>query len=77
MLSNSAVLFYLGLFVGSAITAIVNIVCRNRRHVGALREDRSDPDSPYLFLELTREGYDKIHRLKQVELNVILRDYLP
>lgn len=43
---------------------------------GVLREDRSDPDSPYLFLELSNDGYAKIRRKKYVVLKVVLENYI-
>lgn len=49
-----------------------------QRHIGTLREDRSDPDeAPYLFLELEPGGMEKIHRCRMVSLNVKLESYLP
>lgn len=67
----------IGTIVGVVLTTIVTLILQHHRTVGNLREDRSDPDSPYLFLELTPGGYDKLHKLSRVELNVLLKDYLP
>lgn len=66
-------IFIAGLIAGSIVTSST---ISHKHHVGTLREDRSDPDSPYLFLELSKEGYQKIHEYEWVTLNVILKDYL-
>ena len=41
--------FIAGLFVGWMIAAII---LRHKKAIGSLRVETSDPDGPYLFLEL-------------------------
>lgn len=45
--------------------------------VGSLRVDQSDPDGgPYLFLELSHEGAEKIYKKRYVVLKVNIKDYI-
>ena len=48
---------------------------RNRKPSGALKVDRSDPDGPYIFLELYTD-LPKLCDKKHVILEVKLSDYL-
>lgn len=56
-----AAVFVFGVFVGIIFTKI--------RSVGTLRMNTSDPDGPYLFLEL-HNGIDDIGRKKHVTFKV-------
>ena len=58
----------LGIFIG------VHISRRLQPKIGTLRMDRSDPDGPYLFLEL-REDPKILGEYKEVRLDVKLEDY--
>lgn len=64
--------FALGWSIGSIFTAIVFRFFL----VGTLRIDRSDPDGPYLFLEL-KKGIKKIVSKKYVVLKVEEKDFIP
>ena len=54
-----------GILIGCAVTILVLRV----RAIGALRIDRSDPDGPYLFLELAKD-VDPVSTHKYVILKV-------
>lgn len=69
---QTAITFAIGVIVGCIL---VNIVQRIKS-VGALRIDTSDPDGPYIFLELDK-GIDTISSKKYVLLRVKLRNYIP
>lgn len=58
----------LGIFIG------IHISKRSQPKIGALRMDQSDPDGPYLFLEL-REDPKILGEYKEVRLDVKLEDY--
>ena len=46
--------------------------------IGVLREDHSDPEeAPYLFLELQKDGFEKIRSQKYVVLEVLRENYIP
>lgn len=66
------------LTLGFLIGYCVGKMTRVRRCAGTLREDRSDPDEePYLFLELTQEGFHKIQTNDYVTLKVLRENYIP
>lgn len=69
---QTTIIFAIGLIIGCLISAIV----RRVKSVGALRIDTSDPDGPYMFLELDK-GIDTISSKKYVLLRVKLRNYIP
>ena len=69
---QTAVIFAIGVIVGCLISAII----RRVKSVGALRIDSSDPDGPYMFLELDK-GIDTISAKKYVLLRVKLKNYIP
>lgn len=62
------ILFVLGFLLGSAVSALVIIITRFNP-VGILHCDRTDPDGPYLFLEL-KESLNDIDKMKYVTLTV-------
>lgn len=65
-------IFLLGLMIGILGT---NIVTRLRtRSDGKLRIDRSDPDGPYLFLEVSNAIHIP-HKKKRVTFDVVDRDF--
>ena len=66
------VAFAVGAFVGTLITW--NAI--NHRSSGALRIDRSDPDGPYMFLELERSDAEKIMQNGYVTLRVDTKSYI-
>lgn len=69
---QTAIIFAIGLIIGCLISAII----RRVKSIGALRIDTSDPDGPYMFLELDK-GVDTISSKKYVLLRVKLRNYIP
>ena len=48
---------------------------RHKKAVGTLRIDKSDPDGPYLFLELKCDPYC-IEKLSSVILDVSVSNYI-
>lgn len=69
-------IFVLGLVLG-LILAFIFVRYRRRKEqpVGALRVDTSDPDGPYLFLELHTDVGD-VMRQKQITLEVSTQNYI-
>lgn len=74
------VMCFLGMAIAAGFGFILGLFLHNSYQMlnaaGVLREDRSDPDSPYLFLELSNDGYARIHRKKYVVLKVVLENYI-
>ena len=68
-------IFIAGVLIGIAIALIVSLLFKTKP-IGDLRIDHSDPEEPYLFLELEHEFSDLINR-KEVCLRVKVKDYLP
>lgn len=66
-----AIVFILGILAGLIISRILQ-----DKPVGNLRVDHSDPDGPYLFLEL-HEDPDRLAKHKTVTLRVLFKDFLP
>lgn len=65
------IMFGLGVLVGSIVTRII----LRTLGVGTLRIDTSDPDGPYMFLELSK-GMDTVASKKYVVLKVNLKSYI-
>lgn len=65
------------LIVGIIAAVIVGLVkaIRRRKPVGVLRIDASDPDGPYMFLELS-EDISAVMDAEQVTLKVDTRGYI-
>ena len=65
-------LMYLaGVIIGSVVTTIMF----KSKQVGNLRVDTSDPDGPYLFLELTKD-LDSVVKRKSVTLKVRKENFI-
>ena len=62
----------IGILIGFVGASII----RRKRPVGFLRIDKSDPDGPYLFLELKR-NINVIITQKTVLLEVKREDFIP
>lgn len=62
--------------VGIMIGFIVSFIIRQKRPVGFLRIDKSDPDGPYLFLEL-KKSVNEIVTQRTVLLEVKSEDFIP
>lgn len=67
-----AIVFAIGVIIGCVISNII----RRAKSVGKLRIDTSDPDGPFMFLELSK-GVGDISARKQVLLQVDLNNYIP
>ena len=62
--------------VGIMIGFVVSSIIRRKRPVGFLRIDKSDPDGPYLFLEL-KKSVNEIATQRTVLLEVKREDFIP
>lgn len=69
--------FVIGLLMGILIGYWFSVVIRRRSIVGSLRIDTSDPDdSPYLFLELSKD-VNEVYRRKHIMLEVNTKNFIP
>lgn len=62
----------IGVLIGFAASSII----RRKRPVGFLCIDKSDPDGPYLFLEL-KKSVNEIVTQRTVLLEVKREDFIP
>ena len=62
--------------VGIMIVFVVSYIIRRKHPVGFLRIDKSDPDGPYLFLEL-KKSVNEIVTQRTVLLEVKREDFIP
>lgn len=69
-----ALIFLIGFLIGAIIGLVISLN-KSPKRVGNLRMDHSDPDSPYLFLEL-EENMDDLLKQKEVALRVRVEDYI-
>ena len=65
--------FVAGLLGGWMIAAIV---LRRKKSIGSLKVETSDPDGPYLFLELNNGNISELLRKRHVILNVKAGDHV-
>nr|DAG42401.1 MAG TPA: hypothetical protein [Caudoviricetes sp.] len=63
---------FIGVLIGFAVSSII----RRKHPVGFLRIDKSDPDGPYLFLEL-KKSVNEIVTQKTILLEVKREDFIP
>jgi len=68
-----AIIFAAGIVVGCILMNVV----RRTKSIGVLRVDTSDPDGPYIFLELDKGDAEALAREKYVLMRVKLRGYIP
>ena len=61
--------------IGTVIGCVFSSIVRRSKSVGKLRIDTSDPDGPFMFLELSK-GVGDISTKKQVLLQVDLKSYI-
>jgi hypothetical protein len=61
------VMLFVGVIIGVAVSMVVYHSIPTQ---GTLKVDISDPDGPFLFLELNREDMDVIYRQDRVALKV-------
>lgn len=66
----------LGILLGFVLATIIKNKKADARFAGTIRMDQSDPDSPYLFLELSQDGMSKIQHQDYVLLHVNLQNYI-
>lgn len=69
---NLTIIFALGVLAGAIFTGIVFRLFL----VGTLRVDHSDPDGPFLFLELSKR-IEAVISKKYVVLKVKAKDLIP
>jgi len=62
--------------VGIMIGFVVSSIIHRKHPVGFLRIDKSDPDGPYLFLEL-KKSVNEIIAQKTILLEVKREDFIP
>lgn len=62
--------------VGILIGYVISPIIRRKHPVGFLRIDKSDPDGPYLFLEL-KKNVNEIIAQRTVLLEVKREDFIP
>ena len=62
--------------VGIMIGFFVSSIIRRKHPVGFLRIDKSDPDGPYLFLEL-KKSVNEIIAQRTILLEVKREDFIP
>ncbi len=67
---------YITLVIGLAIGALIGSLLSRAHTMGTLRIDNSDPDGPYLFVELSRGVHD-ISTMKTVKFTVKVEDFIP
>ncbi len=65
------IIFAIGVIVGSIVTRIII----KPLDIGTLRIDTSDPDGPFMFLELSKD-VDTVSSKKYVILKVNLKSYI-
>lgn len=61
---------------GIMIEFVVSSIIRRKHPVGFLRIDKSDPDGPYLFLEL-KKSVNEIIAQRTILLEVKCEDFIP
>lgn len=66
------IIFAIGVVIGCIFSSII----RRSKSVGTLRIDSSDPDGPFIFLELSKD-MDTVASKKYVVLKVNLKSYIP
>lgn len=69
------VIFLLGLILGAALGVGITRVTSRTKPIGTLRIDTSDPDGPYLFLELNK-GIGEFYTQDYVMLEVSNESYI-
>lgn len=68
-------IFIAGILIGWAIALVATLIFKPKPF-GDLRVDNSDPNEPYLFLEL-EHGLPDLKNGKEVCFRVKVEDYLP
>lgn len=68
-------LFIIGIFAGISFGLLISLI-RRPKVMGCLRIEQSDPDGPYMFLEL-HEKLETLADQKAIILAIRLDDYVP
>lgn len=67
---------FLGIFIGIALSWLVvffnlkHIIRRHLKPIGRIRVDTTDPDGPYMFLEIDNGKYATLINSKHINLEV-------
>ncbi len=69
------VTYVFGVALGVMLGVLISRMFR-KHPVGSLRVDHSDPEGPYIFLEL-HESIEELSKQETILLNVRLEDYIP
>ena len=70
--------FLVGLVLGFILMKVFSKKSKPMASSGYLRVDHSDPDSPYLFLEISSQAeMDQIPKKKQICFDVKTEDFVP
>ena len=68
-------IFVIGIVIGGIVASIFYLIKMKKSDCGTLRIESSDPDGPYMFLELDKDVGD-ISGKKRVVLNVSTKNYV-
>lgn len=71
---EALLVFFTGVLFGLVLALLAYLMFKEKP-VGTLRVDRSDPDGPYLFLEL-HEDVSTVLRSEYITLKVDARSYI-
>ena len=77
MISGDMLLFmFFGVLVGFLLGYLLAFFSLKEECLGNLRIDRSDPDGPYIFLEMeSKKGIEHIAKLESVSFKVVDENY--
>ena len=72
--------FWIGVlagFLGSCLLFLIGfVIVVDKWYVGSIREDRSIPEEPYFFMEISPGRFEKIARNNHVIFNVKRENYM-
>lgn len=69
---QTAIIFAIGIIIGCVLSSIT----RRVKSVGKLRIDISDPDGPYMFLELSKD-INVVAKKEYIVLNIEINNFVP
>ena len=75
MMEIETICYLLGIIIGIIIGVIMTRKKHTNEPIGTLRIDSSDPDGPYLFLELS-SNVDFVKNKRYVTLKVDTKSYI-
>lgn len=73
---NLIIALIIGMVLGGVFCGVAFLIQMDKWYVGVLREDRSDPDQPYYFMEISKGRSQRLRKAKRVMLNVNREDYI-